>query len=105
MPLDNAAILKQIDDIFARIDLLTHPSQYDDYSDLRPPATSEAVSLMTSTIERLAPAGSSFHKNAKHAQVTSYFAGAIGPLMGVLKALRLEYEKGYLQSIQEFVHA
>jgi len=101
---DKSATIKQIDEIFARVAVLTSSSKYDDRSDMSAEAATEAVSLLTSTIERLAPAGSSYHKNAKLSQGTSYFKSAVQPLIGVLKALRLAYEKDYLQSIQELVH-
>lgn len=105
MALDRTIILKQIDEVFSRIDVLRRSSKYDDHSDMPDEAATEAVSLLTSAIERFAPPGSSYLKNAKLSQTTSYFQRAIGPLTGVLKALRLAYEKDYLQTVQELVHA
>ena len=105
MALDRTTVLKQIDEVFARVNFLTSSSIVDNHRDMRNEAATEAVSLLTSTIERFAPLGSSYLRNAKLSQTTSYFQVAIAPLIGVLKALRLAYEKDYLQSIQELVHA
>lgn len=102
MPTDNAAIVKQIDEVLARVDVLTGPG---DYRNIPNHAATEAVSLITSTIERFAPLNSSYLKNASLSQVTSYFQAAIDPLKGVLRALRFAYENGYLASIQALVHA
>jgi hypothetical protein len=102
---DRTTVLKQIDETFSRVSYLTGFSQFDDHTDMRNEAASEAVSLLTATIERFAPPGSSYLKNARLSHVTSYFQVAIAPLIGVLKALRVAYENDYLQSVQELVHA
>jgi hypothetical protein len=103
--MDRTGALKQIDDILARIAVLLGRFQYADRSDMTPEAASEAVALMTSAIERLAPPNSSYHKNAKFSQVSSYFQASVNPLIGVVKALRVAYEMDYFQSIQELIHA
>lgn len=106
MALDKDAIVKQIDDVLAKSNL-NSPHGYDDFSDLPSEERSEAISLLYSAIERLAPVGSPYIKNAKlHERVLAGNSGlALSPLRGILKALRADYESGYLQSLVELVHA
>jgi hypothetical protein len=57
-----------------------------------------------STMDRLAPAG--FHrdhfKRSKHGNTLQE---RIISLAGMLKALRMDYENGYLQTVEELIHA
>lgn len=104
MPIDQKAIIKQIDDVLSKSDLR---SRYDDFSDLPKQTASEAINLLYSVINRLAPSGSVYINNAE--AYKKYLLGniglALGPLRGILKALRTDYEAGYLQSVVELVHA
>lgn len=106
MPLDQKAIIKQIDDILSKSNLRS-PHHYDDFSDLPKQEASEAVNLLYSALHRLAPSGSPYIKNARHyEQYLSHNIGtALGPLRGMLQALRADYEAGHLQSVIELVHA
>ena len=105
MALDQKAIIKQIEDVLAKSNLGT--SRHEDFSDLSAEKRSEAISLLYSAIDRLAPAGSRYVQNAKRYEnlLKGNLGLAISPLRGILKALRTDYESGYLQSVVELVHA
>src|SRR5580658_2817936 len=99
MALDEGAIIRQIDQSLSHVMDLISKSKYDDLSDLRETA-GEAVSVLSSTIERLAPPGSVYLKNATNCQVEigpAYVHRSIRCLIGVLKALRVAYDQHYLQ--------
>jgi hypothetical protein len=106
MPLDQKAIIKQIDDILARSNL-TSPHRYHDFSDLPEQELSEAINLLHSGIHRLAPIGSPYVKNAEvyEQHLGGNMGLALSPLLGILRALRSDYEAGRLQSVVELVHA
>ena len=67
----------------------------------------EAVSLLFAAIERLAPPGSTYVKNAKaYERILGGNLGvAVAPLAGILRALRTDYDAGNLQSVIELIHA
>lgn len=104
--LSKQAIIKQIDDILQKSNL-SSPNRFDDFSDVPHEARSEAINLLYSAIERLAPKGSPYVKNARlHERVLTGNSGvALSPLRGILKAIRADYEGGHLQSVVELVHA
>lgn len=106
MPVDKQSIIKQIDDVLERSNL-NSPHRYDDFSDLPQETRSEAINLLYSAIGRLAPAGSPYVQKARlHERVSTANSGlALSPLRGILKAIRIDYESGYLQSVVELVHA
>lgn len=67
----------------------------------------EVISLIDSTINRLTPRGSIHRENAKSIATRygvddSYIMKSIA---GILKEIRSEYESGYIQTIQELIHA
>jgi hypothetical protein len=103
MPLDQKTIVKQIDDILGRYKLNeAFPSS--------PEGLSTIVNVLFSAISRLAPPGSVYARNMKFSE--NYLTGssinlslAVEPLRGILRALRNDYEAGYLQSVVELVHA
>jgi len=102
MPLDQKAIITQIDAIIDQYKLLRNHSKYDDLSDLPPHESSEIVTLFLAAIERFAPPGSIYVKTSKGYEQNSHVSPV---LLGVIKALRADYEAGRLQSIVELVHA
>jgi hypothetical protein len=106
MPLDKQSILKQIDDVLQKSNLIS-PHRYDDFSDLPHEQRSEAINLLYSAIDRLAPSGSPYVQKAKlHERVLTGNSGlALSPLRGILKAIRSDYEAGYTQSVVELVRA
>jgi len=108
MALSTQAVLKQIDDVLTHVKQLTSVSRFDDLSDLSDNTAGEAATLLSHTIERLAPHGSSYLKNIGQSTVYGGPEGlrrSINALTGILRALRLSYANDYLQSINELVHA
>ena len=90
-------ILKQID---AALELWsTHrvKSKHDDLSDLpdRPLAT-EVDTILAATLDRLAPANSPYRESISHIMRSK---------VGALRALRRDYDAGYLSSVQSLVRA
>jgi hypothetical protein len=106
MPLDQRAIIAQIDDILDHCEKVKNKSRHSDLSDI-PEDASEAVNLVFAAIERLAPTGSSYSINAEAYKpyLTLNIGHALRPLLGILRALRLDYKSHYFQSVTELVHA
>jgi hypothetical protein len=100
MPLDQKAIIKQIDDVLAKYDLNVSDAS----------AMSKSLSMMLSVIHRMAPPGS-IYANSVQGYEPHLSGGvvstsiALEPVRGILQALRSDYESGYLQSVVELVHA
>ncbi len=90
-------ILKQID---AALDLWhTHRAQskYDDLSDLRDrPLLTEVKTVVAATIDRLAPPKSPYR---------AAIEGILPNRVGALRALRRDYDSGYLTTVQSLVRA
>lgn len=108
MALDSKVALQQIDQVLAHIEQLTSRSRYEDRSDRPDDIASEAATLLSDTIQQLAPPGSSYVKNIGKSSVLGGPEGlrrSINALKGILKALRLAYANGYLKSFSELVHA
>jgi hypothetical protein len=99
MPLDQKAIIRQIDDVLAKSANVQGATEI-----------SRALNALLSAIHRLAPSGSIYAKNLKGYE-TRLTAGviemsrALQPARGMLEALRNDYESGYMQSVVELVHA
>lgn len=106
MPLDQTAIIKQIDEVLAKTNPRS-PRNFDDFSDVPKEQLSEAINLLHSAIHRLAPPGSPYLKSAELHE--RYLTGNVGlalkSLRGTLRALRTDYDAGYLQSAVELIHA
>jgi hypothetical protein len=99
MPLDQTAIIKQIDDVLAKCQGASGATEI-----------SRALGIVCSAIRRLAPRGSYYTDNvqkyeARAASGVTSMALALVPIEGMLRALRDDYERGYLQSVTELVHA
>jgi hypothetical protein len=99
MPLDQKAIIKQIDDVLSKTQNVAGFEEI-----------SRALNVLLSAIHRLAPPGSVYAKNLKGYE-SSLTGGVIEmatkleSVRGMLQALRNDYEAGYLQSVVELVHA
>ena len=105
MTINQKAILYQIDTALERWANAKSRSKYDDCSDLGIEVP-ELVTILTAAIERLAPRGSRYAENAraalkKHGENEAY---NLRVLPGILKALRSDYEAGYLRSVHEIIH-
>lgn len=107
MSIDQKVVLSQIDLALEKWRAAQSRSQYDDCSDLPLTETTELLTLIAATIDRLAPPGSRYRENAR-AALKKY--GENNPynlkiLPGILKALRADYVAGHLQAIHELIHA
>lgn len=102
------AVIEQIDVILSKCSLKSRKG-YDDFSDLPKAEVSEAVNLAFAAIQRLAPSGSSYAENAQvfreHLSSNVTCGRPLPHLIGILQALRFDYESGYLESVQELIHA
>lgn len=108
MPIDTAAALSQIDAILQLRNEARTRSKYEDLSDLKASVLAELVTSLADAIQRFAPPGSAYREKAE--QVARYHGmGNLHHqqlvLYGILKSLRTAYAGGYLQSMQELVHA
>jgi hypothetical protein len=101
------AILAQLDDAVKHGESIGPQSKYDDLSDLKGVAISEATSRLLAVIHRLSPLGSP-HRISADSVMKQYTIGngyAHGLLLGIAKALRADYAAGYLLTVEELVHA
>jgi hypothetical protein len=87
-------IIKQIDRALAIHDQHRARSQYDDLSDLGEGIHAEVSAIVTATIDRLAPAGS-VYRNGR----------VLRDKVGSLRALRRDYDEGYLSTVQGLIRA
>jgi hypothetical protein len=106
VPLES--VFAQIDSAIARGNQLIQTSRHEDLSDHPDEVLLEARSLCAAAIERFAPPASTYARSAavaieRHDGVIP--GAAVRELMGVLRALRIAYENGYLTSVEELVHA
>jgi hypothetical protein len=101
------AVLKQIDALLHAYSQAPVHSHYDDQSDLADRVTAEAITRLSDAIDRLSPDGSRYKKNAQAALSQYGVSNAynINILLGILRALREDYSAGFLQNVQELVHA
>jgi hypothetical protein len=90
------SVLKQIDRALRLYEEAQATSRYDDISDLPDTKRREVELILETTIQRLAPEGSAYRKVP---------AGNAPSLVASLKALRRDYEDGYLVRIQGLVRA
>ena len=100
-------VLAQIDAALTAHGEARRRSQYDDLSDLGDAATSEMITRLGATIDRLAPTNSQYRENAKASlkSLGADHAGNIPVLAGILRALRTDFAAGYLQRVEQLVQA
>jgi hypothetical protein len=106
--MDKNQIIQQIDYVLTKWDALRQNSQHDDLSDLPAAHLAELVTTMADTIVRLAPTGSQFQEAAKTVLKTytpSKLYMAHPRLLGILRSLKDSYMQGYLENVQELIHA
>jgi hypothetical protein len=89
-------ILAQIDRALTLYAEHRRRSQYDDLSDLGRDVHEEVDAIVGATIERLAPPGSVYRANS---------AGVLIRKIGSLKALRRDYDEGYLSTVQSLIRS
>ena len=100
-------ILKQIDEQLKFYQNARERSKYNDLSDLSSVEKNTILTRLAATIDRLTPDGSRYKTNAhaalvKFGETSSY---NVPVLVGILQALRADYDAGYLASVEELIHA
>ena len=99
----NAAVA-QIDAILADIE-----GRDLEFPALGTKGTMQLAALKTraaATIERLAPPGSRYVADARGKDIQAYSTEyAVKTLAGILEALRADYVDGYMQTVEELIHA
>jgi len=92
--LDPHEIIKQIDRAIKLYDDYRARSKYNDLSDLGDGIHTEVKTIVSATIDRLAPTGSAYRKPT-----------ILVDMVGALRALRRDYVEGYLDTIQGLIRA
>ena len=87
-------VIKQIDRALALYKEHRTRAKYDDLSDLGEDIHAEVKAILSGTIDRIAPPGGVYRN-----------AGILKEMVGMLRALRREYDEGYLSTIQGLVRA
>ena len=108
MHIDNHVVLNQIDAILDRckkIIMECNGSEFP-FSHLSRIEQVEIKTLLAATIDRLAPSGTQYRNEAQNIiKIQRDTQITIHHLVGILVALRGDYEAGYLKSIHELIHA
>ena len=89
-------ILKQIDAALELWSTYRAKAKYDDLSDLGDPLYAEVDTILAATLDRLAPATSPYRESMSQIMTSK---------VGALRALRRDYDAGYLSSVQSLVRA
>ena len=107
MPIDKKNVFAQIDTVLTRCTELIKKSDGEaHYSDNYYIEINEINTLLAATIDRLAPHGTRYRIEAHEALKNKYdISITILRLVGILKALRADYEGGHLEAIHEIIHA
>lgn len=102
MQLDKKAILRQIDSALEEWNLLG--GELTDVPDFQ---RSRICNRLIATIERLTQDGNPYRENAREAikRFGLYNIATTEYHIGILQALRDDYEGGYTRAIQELIHA
>jgi hypothetical protein len=112
MPIDQAAILRQLDSLISEANKFQHYIQQGRdgthyYSNVPKSELADFLTRVVAAIERLAPSGSAYVQTLRGI-LSGYDpirTDRIDPYVGILKALRADYDAGYLQSVTELIHA
>lgn len=100
-------VLAQIDAAVKRYEDARARSKYDDCSDLPDNEVAELVSLLAATLKRVSPPSSVYRQSCESLlEKYGIRGGTSAPAFaGMLKALRSDYSAGYIQEVNELVHA
>jgi hypothetical protein len=105
VPVDVQGVISQIDQAVSEFGRLKARSKYDDYSDQPDEDVARVCARLASALARLTPAGSYQRQNFEKIDAGNGEAWKLARFVGVLLALKEEYELGYIQSFTELVHA
>ena len=101
------AVLEQLDRAAKEYNQLRAQSMYEDCSDQPGSETARVVTIVSSTIERIAPLGSSYRTEAERIlrMWGATNSTCLAYLAGILAALRSDVDGDYLESLVELIHA
>ncbi len=111
MPIGQEGILKQLDALIAEAGKFQQYWRQVDgreyYSKVPASELADFLARVVAAIERLAPVGSAYVQILRTTLPNrdSIHADRIDPYVGILKALRSDYDAGCLQSVAELIHA
>ena len=107
MFIDKKNVFAQIDTVLSRSNELIKKSEGElHYSDDTYIEKHEINTLLAATIDRLAAPGTRYRIEAHDTLKNKYDVSiTINRLVGILKALRADYEAGHLEAIHELIHA
>lgn len=101
--MEKEAVLRQLDALLGEYRGLRARSQYDDLSDLGIDLD-RIVARMRAAVDRLAPAGSNYRRQAEGHDKEPPHVG-LDPLVGILSALRDDVAADWLETVAELLHA
>jgi hypothetical protein len=107
MPITQEAIIKHIDDLIGHYETTRKISKYDDLSDLSKSIVTEMVTRLMAVIRRCAPR-ECIHRQGAEELISKYGVsnGHMAILLiGILKALRADYLAGYMNTVEQLIHA
>lgn len=106
MAINVSSPVQQLKQVLHRYDLLRRKSADDDLSGNSEAEQIEVVTSMVAAIQRLAPE-QSYYLTSMLAILKQHGINneTIPPLAGIIQSLKTAYEEGYLQKIEELVHA
>jgi hypothetical protein len=107
MPLDQRAIIVDIDAALSEWNEIRAKSDHDDCSDQAPETRVRVSMLLAATVDRVAPRGSSYRVAASRAigEAANAPGIAMRQLPGVLHALRADYAADKIRGVEELIHA
>jgi len=101
------AVLEQLDRAAQQYNQLRAKSEYDDCSDQPAFETTRVITILSSTIERIAPLGSRYRIETERIfkMWGATNSTCLEYLTGILAALRSDVDGDYLQSLAELIRA
>jgi hypothetical protein len=102
----NDVILEQIDRALKRYSEARSKCTTDYLVELSPIQRTELMAVLAATLERAAPRGSRYEEAADNVLrgVGFFQSESFSYVVGLLKALRADYESGLLRTFQELIH-
>ncbi len=107
MKVSKEQAISHLDSVIEKYGQASLGTSYDDLA-YNPTATRvHVLTSMVAALERLAPEGTYYFRSLETtlSQHKTSHVSAIPELLGIIKALRDAYASGYLQEIQELIHA
>ncbi len=102
--MDSEALLAQIDNLCAEVQEIRGNAKYGDLSDRRQDLDRMVVRCQAA-IERMAPAGTAYRREADDAKRKDSSVDRVPLVVGILEALRADIAAGWMSRFEELVHA